>query len=172
MPEHEIQVVAEYGELSLRLVCHAAKGAPCRMRPPEGDDRESWSADDEDLVDGDCWALDWIAADTFADQVRASDALNDATRIYATAPVAIGYDECVTVALATPQPTLVDDWQLGYTAALAAVRRRLEARHQGRWSLLALGEVLDLIRGLEESAHRTVSPTGHTDESEQPCGKQ
>lgn len=66
----------------------------------------------------------------------------------------------------TPDTTRLAETH-GYTAALAAVRRRLEARHLGRWSMLVLGEVLDLIRELEESAHRTVSPTGHTDESEQ-----
>lgn len=171
MAEHEIQVVADDGELSLRLVCHAAKGAPCHRRPPENDDRESWSADEEGLVDSTCWATDWIEAVGFEDGVYAADALHRPTVTYATAPVTISYDDGVSVALAAEartQPPLIPDWQLGYTAALAAVRRRLEARHLGRWSMLALGEVLDLIQGLEESAHRMVRPTAPARESEQP----
>lgn len=45
-------------EPRLKLVCTAAPGAKCRLRPP--DDREEWHLDDPDLVDsGTCWAVQW-----------------------------------------------------------------------------------------------------------------
>lgn len=107
MSEHAIEVVSEYGELSLKLVCHAVPGSPCRMRPPEGDDRESWSFDDPGLVPGECWAVEWQHDVGFVDGVRTTDTGTVADGVaWASIPVAIEYDECVMVSRVAEHTTL------------------------------------------------------------------
>lgn len=81
----------------LALVCTAAPGAPCRKRPP--DDRERWSYNDPDLVDGECWAIEWIDAAGWDDSVR-----TDGGGRWSL-PVDVTYDEGVIV---TP---ILDDAQ-------------------------------------------------------------
>ena len=50
--------IDDYDEIRLELVCAAAPGSPCRLRPADG--REVWTYDDADLIDsGVCWAVEW-----------------------------------------------------------------------------------------------------------------
>ncbi len=92
MSEHALEVVSEYGELSLRLVCHAAKGATCRMRPASLD-IEEWTVDYEgDMIDADCWAVEWQSAAGFEEGVR-----SEHEGAWASIPVVLGYDEGVLV---------------------------------------------------------------------------
>jgi len=101
MSEHAIELVSVHGELSPRLVCHAAKGAPCRMRPADLD-VEEWSIPYEgDMVDTDCWAVEWQSAAGFVDGIRA-----EVNGVWATIPVVIGYDEGVLVSPAIEQTEL------------------------------------------------------------------
>ena len=89
----------------LVLVCTATPGSDCRKRPT--DDRETWQVDDTDLVDGECWAAEWVDAAGWDDSVRA-DAAPDGTP-WPRIPVTVHYDEGVVV---TPR-TAPDDEQGG-----------------------------------------------------------
>lgn len=107
MSEHAIEVVSEYGELSLKLVCHAVPGSPCRMRPPAGDDREYWHIDDPGLVAGECWAVEWQRDAGFVNGVRSAEPGTVADPIvWASIPVGVEYDECVIVARIPEHTTL------------------------------------------------------------------
>jgi hypothetical protein len=105
--EHNIEVVAQDSELHLRFVCRAVSGAPCRRRPPAGDDRESWSADDPTLVDGSCWAVDWVEAVGLTDGIIAGDT-RGVTETWGSIPVDLSYDEAVVIAPVAPHTTLLD----------------------------------------------------------------
>ena len=99
MSEHTLEVVSQYGELSLRLVCHAVPGAPCRLRP-EG--AAEWSADyDGEMIDSRCWAEEWQEDAGFIDGVR-----NIGDGVLAEIPVSIEYDECVAVRAVEPHTML------------------------------------------------------------------
>ena len=91
-PDHAVEVVSDAGELRLRLVCHAPVGSPCRRRPPEGDDREYWPDDDPDLVDAECWAVEWVSEVGWDDAISA-----DGPEVWTSIPVGISYDEGVEV---------------------------------------------------------------------------
>jgi len=100
MSVHQINLVAQSGEFSLEFVCTAAKGAPCRMRPADPD-RETWDADDPDLIDADCWAVGWCNDGGFEDSVRA-----DEDGIYSSVPVSAWYEEGVMVRRELPSTPL------------------------------------------------------------------
>ena len=80
----------------LRLVCTAIKGADCRKRPAD-DDRESWCLDDPDLIDGDCWAVEWW------DAVSGEHCIADEPWLI---PVSVKYDDFLMVSPAAPEPLL------------------------------------------------------------------
>lgn len=104
----EIDASDHHSAPRLVLVCTAAPGSGCRKRPT--DDRERWYLDDPDLVDGDCWAVDFIDAAGWDDGVRADDfdgtpwpSITQWPRI----PVTVHYDEGVIVApIGPPDHTL------------------------------------------------------------------
>jgi len=96
MSIHKLEIVADRGELRLELRCTAAKGADCRMRPT--DDRESWNVGDPGLVEGDCWAVDYIVAGGFEDSVFMQQ-----EGVIASIPVTVAYDEAVVLAIALPE---------------------------------------------------------------------
>lgn len=55
---HHLRINDDYDAIRLELVCTAAPGSPCRLRPADG--REVWTYDDADLIDsGVCWATEW-----------------------------------------------------------------------------------------------------------------
>lgn len=55
---HYLRIHDDYDEIRLALVCTAAPGSPCRLRPADG--REDWTYADADLIDsGVCWAVEW-----------------------------------------------------------------------------------------------------------------
>ena len=87
---HHLVIDTTCGEPTLTLVCTAAKGAECRMCPPEGDDRGTWRAGDPDLIDGECWAVEWVSEGAKFPRI----------------PVEVTYDEGVWIAPVNPHPTL------------------------------------------------------------------
>ena len=92
MSEHALEVISEYGEISVRLACHAAKGATCRMRPADLN-LEEWTVDYEgEMIDAECWAVEWQSDAGFEEGVRSEFA-----GVYASVPVVISYDEGVMV---------------------------------------------------------------------------
>ena len=97
----------------LVLVCTATPGSDCRKRPT--DDREAWQPDDPDLIDGECWAAEWVSAAGWDDSVR-PDALSDAP--WPHIPVIVHYDEGVIVAPIPPRRETPD---------VAELRRLAEA---------------------------------------------
>ena len=55
---HYLRIHDDWDEIRLALVCTAAPGSPCRLRPADG--REDWTYADADLIDsGVCWAVEW-----------------------------------------------------------------------------------------------------------------
>jgi|GEM_PF-4316503 len=102
MSVHALQIVSDCGELSIALVCRAVAGADCRMRPPIGDDREEWDVGDRGLVDGPCWAIEWVEATSIADGLMFADG----DGVVLAADVDVNYDEGVMVTLAAPQTPL------------------------------------------------------------------
>lgn len=103
MSVHALQIVSNCGELSIALACRAVEGADCRMRPPIGSDRENWVVGEPGLVDGPCWALDWIEA-TSIQEALVFDGGGDG--VVLAAEVNVSYDEGVIVTLAAPHSTL------------------------------------------------------------------
>ena len=89
------------GEVVLDLICTAAPGADCRKRPADPT-REEWPLDDPDLIDGECWAVEWVAEGGW--ETVATDHA-EIGRI----PVAVEYDEGVLVAPVAPHPVLPID---------------------------------------------------------------
>lgn len=87
MSDHAIQVVAEGGELVLRLVCTAPVGAPCRRRSPEG-----YGSKDDD-----CWAEEWASEAGWESVFAMEDG------VWASVPVGISYDDGVDVTPAPPE---------------------------------------------------------------------
>ena len=79
----------------LCLVCTATPGSPCRKRP--ADDRESWSYNDPDLIDGDCWAVEWVEA-VGLEAMTSADGVT-----WPTIPVTVEYDEGVVLAPAATE---------------------------------------------------------------------
>ena len=86
------------GEVVLDLICTAAPGADCRKRPADPT-REEWSVDDPDLIDGECWAVEWVTEGGW--ETVATDHA-ELGRI----PVAVEYDEGVLVFPVAPHPVL------------------------------------------------------------------
>ena len=99
---HHLEI--DFGMMSgpeLRLVCTATPGSPCRMRP--ADDRESWSYDDPDLIDGECWAVEWVEGGGM-ETMASADGVT-----WPTIPVTVEYDEGVVLAPVAPHPPLWPD---------------------------------------------------------------
>ena len=86
---HHLEIDFGMSGPELRLVCTATPGSPCRMRPP--DDREYWREDDPDLIDGECWAVEWLEAVGTEAVVSADDAT------WPAIPVTVEYDEGVVL---------------------------------------------------------------------------
>lgn len=103
---HSIEIVAQDYELYLRLVCHAVAGAPCRRRPPADDIRETWDADDPGLVDGECWATEWIEAAGWEDSVIAASTRGQRV-VWGSLPVEVYYEEGVAITPTNKPPALV-----------------------------------------------------------------
>lgn len=94
MSDHVIQVVADDGELRFDLVCNAPEDAWCRRRPSEYQEDQwvdEWIDTDPDLVDGPCWAVEWIDA-AGLEGMRA-----EGVGVWVTIPVEVSYDEGVVV---------------------------------------------------------------------------
>lgn len=128
---HHIEIDTSYGAPRLVLVCTATPGSDCRKRPT--DDREAWQIEDPDLVDGECWAAEWIEAAGWDDIVRALD-----DTPWPRIPVTVHYDEGVNVAPIPPRHETPD---------VAELRRLLDAARAGVESITAT---------LDES--RTIGP--------------
>lgn len=99
---HFLEVtVEESRDPRLDLVCTAEVGAACRRRPPAEDKRERWNDDDPDLIDGACWAVEFVDAYSLSDTAWCG---NDAT--LARIPVAIDYDEGLILSPVVPHQAL------------------------------------------------------------------
>lgn len=85
------------GEVILNLVCTAAPGASCRKRPT--DEREEWTLDDPDLIDGQCWAAEWVQEGGWETVATDHDEIG-------RVPVDVEYIEGVLVSPVAPHPTL------------------------------------------------------------------
>lgn len=103
MSTHALEIVSDDGELSLRLVCHAVKGATCRLRPADSD-VEEWPEDYAgDMIDTDCWAVEWASEAGIQDGVRFHT-----SGTVVSVPVALEYDGCVLLHLVEPHTMLAE----------------------------------------------------------------
>lgn len=98
---HYLRIHDDYDEIRLALVCAAAPGSPCRLRPADG--REEWTYADADLIDsGVCWAVEW-ADDGGWETVAAAEGVT-----WPMIPVTVEYEYEMgpVVAPVIPQPDL------------------------------------------------------------------
>ena len=96
---HHLEI--DFGMMSgpeLRLICTATPGSPCRIRP--ADDREHWHHDDPDLIDGECWAVEWVEC-VGMETMASADGVT-----WPTIPVTVEYDEGPVIAPIAPHPLL------------------------------------------------------------------
>ncbi len=99
MPDHYLRIHDDYDdELRLALVCAAAPGSPCRLRPADG--REEWTDTDTDLIDSVCWAVEWAEAGGW-ETIAAAEGVT-----WPMIPVTVEYECGPVVAPVIPQPDL------------------------------------------------------------------
>lgn len=106
---HHIEIVSSDGLPMPRLVCTAAPGADCRRRPEDDSVGEWGPGYDGPMIDAECWAIDWVNADSFEDQVTLADRAGyvvDNGIVLARIPVDVKYDEGVTAIVLTTAPTM------------------------------------------------------------------
>jgi len=104
MSEHVIEVVAEFGELSLKFRCNAVPGSPCKRRPVDSE-LEEWPSDYQgEMVDADCWAAEWVSECGWESIMPNNDS------VYASIPISISYDDGVIVTQLESQTSLGIDW--------------------------------------------------------------
>ena len=98
---HYLRIHDDYDEIRLALVCTAAPGSPCRLRPADG--REDWTYADADLIDsGVCWAIEW-ADEGGWETITAAEGVT-----WPMIPVTVEYEYGIgpVVAPVVPQPDL------------------------------------------------------------------
>ena len=95
---HHVNLSIEQGELRRTFTCTAPEDAPCRRRPPEPEERESWTAEEATVPGADCWAVEWVEAVGVRDAIIAT--VED--RVLASVPVEISFEEGVGIEPITP----------------------------------------------------------------------
>ncbi|MFJ2535879.1 hypothetical protein [Microbacterium maritypicum] len=91
---HHVNLTIEQGELHRSFTCTAPEDAPCRRRPPEPEERESWTAEEATVPGADCWAVEWVQAVGIRDAIIAT--CED--RVLASIPVELSFEEGVGIA--------------------------------------------------------------------------
>lgn len=97
---HALDLVIEDGSVQTRFRCASAPDASCRRRPPDADDRESWTDAEATETGHPCWAVEWVEAAGIEDALAGDDC------DLGSVPVHIDYEECVIVEPAHPHPAL------------------------------------------------------------------
>lgn len=113
---HHVNLTIEQSELHRTFTCTAPEDAPCRRRPPEPYDHESYSTSEATEPGHECWAVEWVESVGIRDALIAKG--HD--RVLASIPVEISFEDGVGF-----DPTAVDD-------LLAAAQK---ARSDAEWSL-------------------------------------
>lgn len=90
---HHIDLVIEDGEVRAKFRCTGTLDAPCRRRPPDWRERESWTHEEATESGFDCWAVDWVEWVGMEDGVLGED------QVLASARVSVVYDEGVQIDL-------------------------------------------------------------------------
>lgn len=90
-PYHHVNLTIERGELHRTFTCTAPEDAPCRRRPPEPEERESWTAEEATVPSAQCWAVEWVEAVGIRDSLIATG--EDC--VLASIPVEISFEEGV-----------------------------------------------------------------------------
>lgn len=86
----------EGGLMTMSIECTATPDAPCRRRPPDWMDRETWTDEEATETGHECWAVEW--ADMDPESIIWS---GSPIRI----PVDVVYDEGVEVIPVADQPS-------------------------------------------------------------------
>lgn len=90
---HHVNLTIEQGELHRSFTCTAPEDAPCRRRPPEPEERESWTAEEATVPGAQCWAVDWVEAVGIRDAIIST--VDD--QVLASVPVEISFEEGVGI---------------------------------------------------------------------------
>lgn len=97
---HHVNLTIEQGELHRTFTCTAPEDAPCRRRPPELEERESWTAEEATVPGADCWAVEWIEAVGIRDAIIST--VDD--QVLASVPVDLSFEEGVGIAPTAEPP--------------------------------------------------------------------
>lgn len=100
---HHVELKIEGGELHHGFTCTAPEDAPCRRRPKDHEQRESWTRDESTETGFPCWAVDWVNAVGIEDAI-----IGYPDRVLARVPVTISYEECVSIEPITPELSSVE----------------------------------------------------------------
>ncbi|MBE7953603.1 hypothetical protein ILP86_04615 [Microbacterium sp. R1] len=95
---HHVELKIESGELHHGFTCTAPEDAPCRRRPKDHEQRDSWSCDESTEIGFPCWAVDWVNAVGIEDAI-----FGYPDQVLARVPVTISYEECVSIEPITPE---------------------------------------------------------------------
>ena len=95
---HHVELKIEGGELHHGFTCTAPEDAPCRRRPKDHEQRESWTRDEATETGFPCWAVDWVDAVGIEGAI-----IGYPDRVLARVPVTISYEECVSIEPITPE---------------------------------------------------------------------
>lgn len=100
---HHVELKIEDGELHRGFTCTAPEDAPCRRRPKDHGQRESWSRDEATEIGFPCWAVDEVNALGIEDAI-----IGYPDQVLARVPVTISYEECVSIEPITPELSSVE----------------------------------------------------------------
>lgn len=89
---HHVELKIAHGELHTGFTCSAPEDAPCRRRPKDHDQRESWTNEEATETGFRCWAVEWVEA------VGTDDAIvGYPDAVLASVPVRISFEEGVGI---------------------------------------------------------------------------
>ncbi|CAN7264932.1 hypothetical protein LJR186_001202 [Microbacterium foliorum] len=89
---HHVELKIADGELRTGFTCVAPIDAPCRKRPKDSDQRESWTVEEATETGFRCWAVEWVEA------VGVDEAIvSFPDRVLASVPVLISFSEGVEI---------------------------------------------------------------------------
>lgn len=100
---HHVELKIEGGELHHGFTCTAPEDAPCRRRPKDHEQRESWTRDESTEIGFPCWAVDGVNAVGIEDAIIGSP-----DQVLARVPVTISYEEGVSIEPITPELSSVE----------------------------------------------------------------
>lgn len=84
---------------TFQIICTGTPDAPCRRRPPDWKDRESWTDEEATEIGHDCLLIDWVEGSDYQTSVE--------KELTATIPITYEWDGDMgpIIQPAPPEPT-------------------------------------------------------------------